>query len=115
MSAKSSRISRECKTVEVMISLYCQRHHHNSKLCAECVELTNYALERLKKCPFREGKTICAKCPVHCFPPIMREKIRAVMRYAGPRMTHRHPMLALFHFIDRMRQEPIRPVDKASE
>ena len=115
MSLKSSRIARECKTVEVMISLYCQRHHRNNKLCAECTELANYALERLKKCPFREGKTICAKCPVHCYQPLMREKIRGVMRYAGPRMTHRHPILALFHFIDRIRKAPLVPVDKASE
>ena len=115
MSAKSPRIAREGKTVEVMISLYCQRYHHNNKLCAECVELANYALERLKKCPFREGKTICAKCPVHCYQPLMREKIRAVMRYAGPCMTYRHPILALFHIIDRMRKAPLRPVGEAKE
>ena len=114
MSAKSSRVAREGKTVRVMISLYCKHHHQDNKLCAECVELTDYALERLEKCPFREGKTVCSKCPVHCFQPLMREKIRAVMRYAGPRMTHRHPILTLFHFIDRIRKEPIVSIDKPS-
>ncbi|HEY98495.1 MAG TPA: nitrous oxide-stimulated promoter family protein [Dehalococcoidia bacterium] len=115
MSVKSSRIAREGRTVQVMISLYCRHHHHDRKLCNECVELTNYALERLRKCPFGEGKTVCAKCPVHCYQPLMREKIRAVMRYAGPRMTLRHPFLTLFHFIDKMRKEPVKPVKRAIE
>ena len=115
MLVKSSRIAREIKTVQLMISLYCRRHHHSRKLCNECVELTNYALERLKNCPFQEGKTVCAKCPVHCYQPVMREKIRDVMRYAGPRMTHRHPVLTLFHFIDKIRKKPIKPVNRATE
>jgi hypothetical protein len=38
----------------------------------------------------------------------MKEKIRAVMRYAGPLMIYRHPILALFHFIDGFRKEAIR-------
>ena len=38
----------------------------------------------------------------------MREKIREVMKYAGPRMMSRHPILALFHFIDGFRKEAIR-------
>jgi len=37
----------------------------------------------------------------------MREKIRAVMRYAGSRMFYRHPILTLFHFIDGFRKEPV--------
>ena len=98
-----------------MISFYCHHHHHKNMLCAACVELTNYALERLNRCPFQEGKTTCTKCPVHCYQPAMREKIRSVMRYAGPRMTYRHPFLALTHFIDRMRKEPIGPIDKVNE
>ena len=114
MSVKSSRIAREGKTVEVMISLYCRHHHQSNELCDECVELTNYALERLHKCPFREGKTICAKCPMHCYQPLMREKIRADMRYARHRMTHRYPIMTFFHFIDRMRKAPINPRSKAT-
>jgi hypothetical protein len=37
------------------------------------------------------------------------------MRYAGPRMLFRHPVLTLFHLVDKLRKEPIRPLqDKAS-
>ncbi len=34
----------------------------------------------------------------------MREKIREVMRYAGPRMSYRYPLLAFFHFVDGMKK-----------
>ena len=37
------------------------------------------------------AKTPCAKCPTRCFQPIMRTRIKAVMRYAGPRMLFATP------------------------
>lgn len=104
---------RERKTIEVMVALYCHSYHRNDKLCSDCRELLDYALEHLEKCPFQEHKTTCVKCPVHCYKPVMRERVRAVMRYAGPRMSYRHPILALFHFIDGLRKEPVYPQDKA--
>jgi hypothetical protein len=48
----------------------------------------------------------CAKCPVHCYRPELRERIRAVMRYAGPRMLFRHPRLAILHLWDRVKRAP---------
>ncbi|HOO39122.1 MAG TPA: nitrous oxide-stimulated promoter family protein [Deltaproteobacteria bacterium] len=36
----------------------------------------------------------------------MREKIRSVMSYAGPRMLSRHPYLALVHLIQGIRKSP---------
>ena len=92
-----------------MIDLYCRSQHGGDRPCAECSELLVYTNERLEGCPFQEGKTTCARCPVHCFKPAMRDKIRAVMRYSGPRMLRRHPILAMRHFVDRLRKEPIRP------
>ena len=69
---------------------------------------------RLEKCPFQEHKTTCAKCPVHCYKPARREQIRAVMRYAGPRMMFRHPRLAFYHLvIDGRREKPERAVRKS--
>jgi predicted amidophosphoribosyltransferase len=110
MSDNHPRMARESDTIEVMINLYCRgQHEYKDELCVECRELLEYARERLDKCPFQENKTTCAKCPVHCYRPAMREKIRIVMRYAGPRMVYRHPILALFHFIDGVRKEPVRP------
>jgi hypothetical protein len=103
-------MAREQRTVEAMIELYCQGQHRTTAgLCPDCQELSSYARQRLQYCPFQEGKTTCAKCPVHCYKPQMREQIRAVMRYAGPRMLYRHPIMTLQHMFDGRREEPFRP------
>ena len=105
MLVRQSRIGREEKTLLAMIRFYC-RHKHltTDKLCPDCVELMTYAAERLAHCPFQEIKTTCAKCPVHCYKSVMRDKMRSVMRFSGPRMIYRHPVLALLHFADGLRQ-----------
>ncbi len=104
---RPARIARERKTVEAMIRIYCRgQHGTRSGLCAECGELLAYAHERLEKCRFGADKPTCANCPVHCYKPDMRERIRAVMRYAGPRMSYRHPILTLFHFWDGRKKPP---------
>jgi hypothetical protein len=41
----------------------------------------------------------------------MREKIRAVMCHAGPRMVRKHPVLAVRHLLDE-RKKPVRSTDK---
>ena len=110
MTREAPRMKRERETLEAMIRLHCtNRHGQRGSLCRECAELQAYAQARLRKCPFQEGKPTCAKCPVHCYQPGMRERIRGVMRYAGPRMLYRHPVLALFHYLDGLRKEPLRP------
>ncbi|RPI54772.1 MAG: nitrous oxide-stimulated promoter family protein, partial [Chloroflexi bacterium] len=91
-----------------MIELYCRQVHGSADLCPRCAALRTYARQRLQKCPFQEGKTTCARCPVHCYKPQMREEIRAVMRYAGPRMLLRHPILAMLHLLDGRRKGPVR-------
>lgn len=113
MSEKRPRISRESRTVAVMIAGYCRAHHEGRELCSECAALRDYALERLHKCLFGEGKTTCAKCPVHCYRPEMREKIRVVMRYSGPRMLFRHPVMTVRYLIDKRRKEPVMPHNKS--
>ena len=110
MFSDHARMQRESKTIEAMIRLYCRDHHATKvELCPECSELWDYALVRLDRCPFKEIKPTCAKCPVHCYKPDMREKVRAVMRYAGPRMLRRHPVLAMLHLIDGFRKTPDSP------
>ena len=108
MSNKHRRMEREKKTLEIMIKIYCRgQHGSEDKLCSSCQELWDYAQVRLEKCPFQEGKTTCNKCPVHCYKADMREQVRAAMRYAGPRMPRRHPVLTFFHFLDGRRKEPL--------
>lgn len=96
-----SIIKREKKTVEVLIRIYCNNHHHKgNKLCRNCEGLLEYAHVRLDNCPFRDNKPACVKCTVHCYQSSVRTKIISVMRYAGPRMLFKHPILALLHIIN---------------
>jgi hypothetical protein len=114
MQTLHPRIAREQKTIQKMAQLYCRDHHgaETGTLCADCAALEKYALERLHRCPFQEKKSTCAKCLVHCYHPVMREKVRKMMRYAGPRMLRRHPVLALLHLADGLRKAPSPPVRK---
>ncbi|HPW55436.1 MAG TPA: nitrous oxide-stimulated promoter family protein [Thermoanaerobaculaceae bacterium] len=100
------RLERERRTVAAMIRLYCRAKHGSRKLCTDCHALGEYASGRLGRCPFGEGKPTCADCPIHCYAPAMRERIREVMRWAGPRMLWRHPVLAVRHLLDGRRQPP---------
>ena len=92
-----SRIEEEKVTVSRMIGLYCKKRHHQKKLCTNCQDLHDYAMQRLDKCVFGNKKTVCAKCPVHCYKHDRREEIREVMIFGGPQMLLYHPWLALLH------------------
>lgn len=96
---------REKEVVELMIRLYCRRHHGSKALCRDCRELLEYAQSRSEHCPFMENKTFCSNCRVHCYKPAMREKIRRVMAYSGPRMIFYHPILALSHVYYSLREK----------
>jgi hypothetical protein len=100
------RMRREARTVTAMVRLYCDDHHPDAagELCESCTTLVDYAHRRLQRCPFQARKPTCARCPIHCYQPEMREAMRAVMRYAGPRMLLRHPWLAIRHLIDGLRR-----------
>jgi hypothetical protein len=82
-----------------MIRIYCHGQHGGNTLCEECKQLWDYAEERLAKCPFGVEKPTCQNCTVHCYKADMRERIREVMRYAGPRMIWHHPVMAIRHLI----------------
>ncbi len=122
-----NRIDWEKRTVRHMIELWCRKNHGGKAccemgsrgsgqvsqggsgegshggpgLCGECRELLEYSLARLEHCKFGNAKTKCHKCPVHCYRPDMREKIRTVMRFSGPRMLLYHPLEALRYLFSR--------------
>lgn len=104
----------EVRTIEAMVGMYCRHHHPSQKkdsegLCAECAELLAYARRRLERCVFGDAKPACAKCVVHCYNAAMREQVRIVMRWAGPRMLGRHPVLAVRHLLAERRPVPRLP------
>jgi hypothetical protein len=102
------RIEREKRTIQAMLQIYCQGvHHGDGKLCDDCTQLLDYARRRLAICPFQENKPACNHCEVHCYAKQQRQKVREVMRYAGPRMIYRHPYLSLLHLLDKFRRVPV--------
>ncbi len=101
------RFEREMKALKAMIELYCKEHHKpEADLCADCSMLQEYALTRLERCKYGPDKPKCAACTTHCYKPAMRDAIREVMRYAGPRMLLRHPVMALGHTVDGIMNRP---------
>ena len=103
------RVRREQRTIEVMLGIYCRDHHgkpHQStgrNLCEDCAALLRYAHQRLDNCVFGELKQSCDQCTAHCYSKTLRPRVIEVMRYAGPRMTFRHPVLSLFRMLDGLR------------
>ncbi len=90
-----------------MVEIYCHGKKHTPStdlkigkgLCEECNALLDYAYQRLDHCKFGEQKPTCKNCPIHCYKPAMKEQMREVMRYAGPRMMWYHPIAAIRHLI----------------
>lgn len=96
-----SKIEREKRVVARMIDLYCRKNLKVAELPEEYRELLSYAHKRLEGCKFGEAKPACKRCPIHCYKPSMRDKIRAVMRWAGPRMLLYNPIAAIRHLLNR--------------
>ena len=107
MKPLEGRLKREHGTLVCMTRIYCSHHHPghpDADLCTECSDLMAYAERRLAKCPYGTDKPTCAKCPIHCYKPAQREAARTIMRFAGPRMTWRHPVRSFFHLLDKFRK-----------
>ncbi|MEW6337485.1 MAG: nitrous oxide-stimulated promoter family protein [Acidobacteriota bacterium] len=109
MRSETARLRRERKTVDAMVRMYCRAHHGGPTPCRECADLATYAGHRLDRCPYGADKPTCVNCPIHCYRPEPRERMREVMRWAGPRMLWRHPFLAVMHLIDGRRPAPPAP------
>ncbi len=97
-------IQREKDTLIKMVRIFCKAKHNNS-FCKDCVELMAYAENRLDKCKFGVSKPTCERCTVHCYKALMRERIKEVMRYSGPRMILYHPVDAIRHLIKNKRSK----------
>ena len=96
------RLRREQRTIEAMLHIWCAAHFlhvraRQGELCAGCEALFDYASYRLFKCPYGEEKPACRNCPIHCYTLDKRAQMHEVMRFAGPRMFLRHPILAYGH------------------
>lgn len=107
---------KEKKLIPVMIKKYCHGKHgtRGENICEECKALTQYALFRLEKCPFKVNKKFCSFCKIHCYKPDMRERIKDVMKWSGPRMIFTHPVFAMGHVFQMIKyKKKLKKEEKA--
>lgn len=107
----AKRRAREKMTISQMIAMHCagvhdaalrtETAHCGETVCSACAELDAYAVKRTERCRKMDVKTSCEECGNHCYAPEMREKIRAAMRYSGPRMITKHPIAAVRHLLGK--------------
>jgi hypothetical protein len=98
------KLRREKRTLIALTRIYCNAHHGKKfGMCCECNELAMYAMGKIGRCSFGKNKPICNRCTVHCFHPDYREEMKKVMRYSGPRIIWRHPILALRYYIRKIK------------
>jgi hypothetical protein len=104
----SKKQQQEKQILLCMIQMYCKAHRHTVEacgLCDDCERIRAYSFERVDRCPFMETKTFCSHCSVHCYNGEMRHAIRRIMRYAGPRMLFRRPIMAMRHMLSFKRRK----------
>ncbi|KAF0249083.1 MAG: hypothetical protein FD167_1507 [bacterium] len=103
------RLERENKTIKAMIEIYCKKNHKsNIGSCSECRQIYDYASYRITRCPHKDNKPACTTCEIHCFSLKMKEEIKKIMRFSGPRMLIHHPILSLFHYIDKLKEGSLK-------
>lgn len=100
MREKKNKTAYSIKIIRTMIQLYCRSNHkENGELCESCNELLKYSIARFELCPHSK-KTPCSLCEVNCYKPEMRSAIREVMKFSGPRMFLRHPIMSIVHIYE---------------
>lgn len=111
------QFAEELGLVERMIRITCEGEHGTARgdLCAECAALLDYVNARLQRCPYGAEKPTCRQCPIHCYRPSERERIKAVMKYAGPRMLLRGDLAALKHLLHDRKSAPALPKKNEQE
>ena len=96
-TAREKELKYKKDTVEKVVFMYCRRKHDSrkKKLCNDCSDLLQYAHKRAEHCPHIEKGVACRKCQTPCYKPDMKNKMRTIMSWGGPRMILRHPIAAI--------------------
>lgn len=92
----------ELRIVTWMVHYFCKKKHHNKGLCSNCSALLEYAESRINNCPIKDKKTVCSNCKIHCYRPEMRQKIKDVMRFSGPRLLLFKPVWGFEYLIKKL-------------
>lgn len=93
-----NRRDQKHQIVSDMVMIYCDGHHkHTLSPCPKCQEVLDYSKFRTSKCPYIKKTLFCSNCPTPCYKPDMKEEMRVIMKYSGPRYFFKHPILVLKH------------------
>jgi hypothetical protein len=105
-AAAARKLRRDLKVLISFVTLYCRSLHCDAEktpfelarypipatkskppqLCADCRRLLAHAIVKRTHCQL-DPKPACKKCPVHCYSPDYRDKMREVMRYSGRKLV----------------------------
>jgi len=116
---KSELTKKELKDLRVLAqftSVYCKAHHDTERsplaadtqgvaelnvskypVCPECSDFLYYAIKRRLYCPL-DPKPTCKHCPVHCYKPDYRQKVKEIMRFSGKYLMLRGRLDLLWHY-----------------
>lgn len=112
--ALTPREIKDLNLLALFTAVYCRARHQGPRapldtavltinkikrqqLCAECRDLLHYACERRIKCPL-DPKPACKHCPVHCYRPVYRARVREIMRFSGRHLILRGRLDLLWHY-----------------
>lgn len=116
----ASLTRREIKDLRILAlftAVWCRKHHSAPRaplpttdpalapvglerypVCAECATFLAYACERRLRCPLEE-KPACKHCPVHCYKPVYRQRVREIMAFSGRHLICRGRLDLLWHYL----------------
>ena len=85
--------------LEAIGTIYCRAHHAEcaqdaAGLCPECREVVETTLAKAQTCPYGHSGN-CQDCDTQCQRGTSKQRVKAMMRYAAPRMVYRHPLMTL--------------------
>ena len=93
------KLSEEYEIVCEMIDLY---HRTNDRFSdGEISDLRAYIRRELSSCIHGSSKPFCSYCKIHCCEPTMREKIRDIMKFSGPRFIFYRPGMSIKHLLHK--------------
>jgi hypothetical protein len=86
----TGQIKKQQRLLRRFVQVFCTHHHEtpSGELCEQCDDLLGYAAARLAACPM-DPKPKCRDCPVHCYRPDYRRRIREVMKFSGMHFVRR--------------------------
>jgi hypothetical protein len=113
-------IARDLGVLGLFVETWCRKRHGNTprepfsirgldlsptdlgrrEVCADCRKLLSHAVTKRARCPL-DPKPSCRLCPVHCYAPSYRQRIREVMKFSGRHLILRGRLHLLLHFLER--------------